>query len=91
MDDKLNPELMAEEIKSAILSLADEYSDLPGKIENDDAILELGILDSPGILNLIVWFEENFNIEVGKNEFTIENLGTVNSMIDFVLKRKSKE
>ena len=88
MSDKLDPGMMAQEIKKAIFSLVDEYSVLPDTIENDDAILELGILDSPGIMNLIAWYEENFEIEVGKSEFTIENLGTIESMVNFVLKRK---
>jgi len=71
-------------IKNKILSLADEFSEKPTDFGDDESILELGILDSPGILELICWYEEYFGIQIKNEEINQKNLGTVTLMANFV-------
>jgi|TARA_B100000315_G_scaffold5547_1_gene5561 acyl carrier protein len=78
---------MADEIKRMIILLADQYSTLPDRINNDDIILDLGILDSPAIIELLCQYEEKYKFEIEKTEITMDNLGTVNKMVEFAIKK----
>ena len=56
---------------------------------SDDVILPAaGLLDSLQILELIVWYEREFGLALAQSEITIDNFGSVNAMIDFLLARK---
>ncbi len=79
---------MRTAIKNKILSLADEDSTKPPTIGDDESILELGILDSPGVLELICWYEEHFDIKLKNEDINQKNLGTVTAMADFVFKKR---
>ena len=78
---------MADEIKRMIILLADQYSTLPDRINDDDIILDLGILDSPAIIELLCQYEEKYKFEIEKTEITMDNLGTVNKMVEFAIKK----
>lgn len=55
--------------------------------EDDLLIFEHGLLDSMGLLFLIDFIKEKFNIEVNDNELVVENFESVNSIVAFVFKR----
>lgn len=56
----------------------------------EDSLLGTGIIDSMGIMELVVFLEEQFGIEVGDTEITEENLGTLSSIVGYVgTKRRS--
>ena len=78
---------MADDIKRMIILLADQNSILPNRINDDDIILDLGILDSPAIIELLCQYEEKYKFEIEKNEITMDNLGTVNKMVEFAIKK----
>jgi acyl carrier protein len=78
---------MADDIKRMIILLADQYSTLPDRINDDDIILDLGILDSPAIIELLCQYEEKYKFEIEKTEITMDNLGTVNKMVEFAIKK----
>tara|TARA_Y100000031_G_scaffold3249_1_gene4036 strand:+ start:170 stop:436 length:267 start_codon:yes stop_codon:yes gene_type:complete len=78
---------MADDIKRMIILLADQNSILPNRINDDDIILDLGILDSPAIIELLCQYEEKYEFEIEKNEITMDNLGTVNKMVEFAIKK----
>jgi acyl carrier protein len=50
----------------------------------DDASLEDYDLDSGGIVALVLFLEEQFHIEIGDEEITAENLGSVHALVEFV-------
>ena len=43
----------------------------------DESLLEAGILDSTGVLELIEFLEDNFEISVDDSETVPENLGSI--------------
>ena len=71
-----------DELKDGFVPSAPEYTD-------NDVIIELGILDSPGVIELIVWLEERFGIEIPDEEVTIENLGSICAITAYVTARKT--
>lgn len=54
------------------------------EFSNNTSFLDAGILDSTGIVELIVFIESEFNIEVSDMEILPENLDSVNCVSRFV-------
>lgn len=53
----------------------------------DDSFLDKGIVDSTGMLEVIMFLEETFGVTVADEEMVPENLDSVNRIADF-LRRK---
>jgi acyl carrier protein len=75
---------MKEKIREFVCKTT--FSD-PKKIKNDTMLFEEGIFDSMGLLNLISFLEEDFNIKVEDEELNDANFGSVNAIASF-LERK---
>jgi len=56
---------------------------------NDDSFLEKGIVDSTGILELIGFLEERFQIKVADEDLLPENLDSVNRVAAFVNQKRA--
>jgi acyl carrier protein len=56
---------------------------------DDDSLLEKGILDSTGVLELIEFLESQFGIEVSDTETVPDNLGSIAGLTRFVLVKQS--
>ena len=54
------------------------------RLEADDSLLEHGIIDSMGVMELIVFVEEEFCIAVGDEEITEDNFGSVQAIANYV-------
>lgn len=57
------------------------------KLGDDDSLLEAGIIDSTGILELINHLEEHYGIKVNDDELVPENLDTIASICVFLGKK----
>jgi len=55
-----------------------------GDLQNDSSFLDQGIIDSTGVLELVEWLEDEFNISVDDEELVPENLDSVNSLAAFI-------
>lgn len=77
-----------EKVKNYIVeaSLSDS-----SKIENDTQIFEVGLLDSMGLLFLIEFLNENFEVEVHDEELNPQNFESINSIVAFVNSKQQVE
>ena len=57
-------------------------------LQNDTSFLEQGIIDSTGVLELIDWLEDTFEISVDDEELIPENLDTVNNLAAFIARKQ---
>jgi acyl carrier protein len=55
----------------------------------DQEIPAAGVLDSPTLMELIMWFENEFGLELEQDELTLENFGTIDSMASYAEKARS--
>ena len=81
------------EIKNEIRNFIIEnflYGDDSGNLGADDSFFDKGIVDSTGILSIINFVEERFNISVADEEMTPENFDSI-SRITAYTERKSRE
>ena len=84
MSEDLNKVKML--VRNKIIELARENKIDAHDLKNDDTIPEKGYLDSGAIIELIVWYEQQFNLEINDGEITIDNFGSVNAMADYIFK-----
>jgi len=59
------------------------------KLGDDDSLLEAGIIDSTGILELINHIEKHYGIKVNDDELVPDNLDTIASICTFLSKKVS--
>lgn len=64
------------------------FGDAAGTPLDDDPLIEVGIVDSTGVLELIQFLETNFGIEVTEAETIPENLGTISNLAAFVTRKQ---
>jgi acyl carrier protein len=53
-------------------------------LANDQSFLESGIIDSTGILELVVFLEKTYGIQIGDDELLPENLDSINNIARFL-------
>jgi acyl carrier protein len=76
------------EIKNYIIEASLEDAK---KIKDDTMIFDSGLLDSMGLLFLIEFLKEKFDVEVEDEELNPKNFESVNSITEFVKEKlKSK-
>ena len=56
-------------------------------VDHSQSLMEEGIVDSTGLLELSSFLESRFNITIEDNEFTPENLDTLDNISTFVMKK----
>jgi acyl carrier protein len=59
-------------------------------IEHDMSLIEKGIMDSTGVLELVEFLESTYSIKVEDEELVPENLETITNIVNF-LKTKGVE
>ena len=77
-------------MKEKILNWIKEELFWDGDVDLDISLLDQGIIDSLGVLNLVEFLEKEFNIKIGDDEVTPENLGSINLMVKFIEKKNER-
>ncbi len=63
------------------------FTDDESVLSNDASFLDAGLIDSTGILEIILFIEETFDFKVFDEEMLPDNLDSVDKLVAFV-KRK---
>ncbi len=78
--------MIAQEIRSLIIK--NFLFGVPRNgMEDTDSLMEKGIIDSLGVLDLINQIEETYGIKVEDEELIPENLDSIAALSKFVLKK----
>ena len=62
----------------------------PAALQDDTSFLESGIVDSTGMLELIMFLEGTYGIRVEPEEMVPGNLDSVNRLVDFLEKKQAQ-
>ncbi len=84
----LDRDAVKSAIRDKVIELAQNLGFDASALQDDDIIPATGYLDSAGILELVVWYENAYDFPLKQEEINIDNLGSVNAMTDFLLTRK---
>ena len=76
-----------EVINKAIVDYVAEsfFGNERANIPLDLSLVEEGIVDSFGIIELVAFLESQFDITVEDEDITNENFGSINKMTDYIL------
>jgi acyl carrier protein len=75
-------------IKARIVEIAAGLGGDASSLDRAEIIPASGFIDSAGLLELLAWFEDRYGLTLAQDEITIDNLGSVALMAEFVLRRK---
>lgn len=59
----------------------------PATLQNDTSLVEHGIVDSTGFLEVVLFIEEAYGITIEQDDLQPENLDSVNNLTRYVTRR----
>ena len=77
-----------QEVRSYILENY-LFTDEDSALSNSDSFLEKGILDSTGILEVIYFIEDEYEIKVADEEMSPENLDSVERLVAYIGRKQA--
>jgi len=77
------------EIKEQIKEFFEDnfMAEFDDDFKDEDSFLENGIIDSTGVLELVLFLEENYNFKVADEEITPENLDSFYNLNKYINKK----
>ena len=75
-------------IRQEIGKLAEALGADAADLQSDELIPASGLIDSAALLELIAWFESHYELRIGADDFTVDKLGTMDAMADYLRQRK---
>ncbi len=77
-------------LKQIVAFVTDQFdAGEASRIDQHTQLFREGIVDSMGILTLMRFLEQTFQIQIEPREMVVENFATVCAMRDFVLGKRS--
>lgn len=64
------------------------FGDVERKPDEKDSLINTGVLDSTGILELIQFLEATFGITVEDNETVPQNLDSVDALVRYIARKR---
>jgi acyl carrier protein len=64
------------------------FTDDDSRLDDKASFLETGLLDSTGILEIIMFVEEGFDIKVLDDEMVPDNLDSVEALVSFIQRKQ---
>ena len=65
------------------------FSDNGFQYDDDDSFLQEGIVDSVGVMDLVSFVEDNFNVEVDDQEIVPDNFDSINKLAQYVRSKQA--
>ena len=65
------------------------FTDDESKLSDSQSLLQSGAMDSTGILELIMFLEENLHLKVADAEMIPANLDSVDNVVGFVARKQA--
>jgi acyl carrier protein len=66
------------------------FGDASAAPRSDQALVQSGLVDSTGILEIVAFLEAKFEVTTADEELAAENFGTVATIARFVAQKKKK-
>lgn len=79
----MNREMVSQKVEEFIKRSLNQE-----QIKPDENLFELGIIHSLFSVQLMIFLEKVFKIEIDEDEFSLENIPSLNSIVDFVMEQQ---
>lgn len=80
---------MTRLIRTKVVELAGRLGGDVSSISDDDILLKRGLLDSASVVELLVWLEMQFDLELDFDRLSPDNFGSVNRMAEFIAAKQA--
>lgn len=60
----------------------------PAALKDDSSFLDLGVIDSTGVLEVVAFLEQEFDVKVDDMEIVPENFDSIANLVRFVEQKK---
>jgi acyl carrier protein len=77
-----------DRIRSQVQRLAKALGRPVRDVGDDDVLPRIGMLDSAAILELILWVEHEFDLEIDQEDLSPDNFGTIRKMAEYIEGRR---
>jgi len=78
-----------QEIQSMLMDyLCRQFLVEPGDIQIDKSLIDTGIIDSMGLIEISSFISQNFNFRVSEEQMNRQNFGSVILIVDFIDRNK---
>ncbi|MCA9935734.1 MAG: acyl carrier protein [Ardenticatenaceae bacterium] len=64
------------------------FSDNGFNLSDDDSFLEEEVVDSTGVMELVLFVEDNFGVSVADEEIVPDNFDSVNQLAAYIQRKK---
>jgi acyl carrier protein len=71
-------------IHTRIVEIAKSLGNDARNLKPGDEIPASGLLDSAGLMELMFWFETEYDLEIPQEDLTIANFGTIDAMVNYL-------
>jgi len=85
MDSNIKDELLRYVYDNSF-TFDGELDDMPF----DEPLIEMGLLDSSGIMELLLFIEKKWNIEISAEDLAVGKIGSVNQIAEFIEQKLSR-
>lgn len=85
---KISSDEVKAAIRAKVIALSADLGEDASDLVDDEIIPASGYLDSAAIMELVVWLEKTYELKLKEEEINIDNLGSINAMTGFLLRRK---
>jgi acyl carrier protein len=80
-------EMIKDQVRQFVTS--NFYVADPSSLDDNASLLDRGVIDSTGVLEVIFFIEENFGIKVEDSEMLPDNLDSIDRIASFVARKKN--
>jgi acyl carrier protein len=63
--------------------------DDPSQLDGSTSLIEAGVIDSTGVLELVGFLEEAFEIRIADEDLVPENLDSIDNILKFVERKRA--
>ena len=90
--DRIAPESCMQSIEQRVRKFLRETYPVANETElsSEQSLLDSGVLDSIGVLNLMTWLEREFDIYVEDHEVIPENIDGIGSLVRYVESKRAE-
>lgn len=80
---------MQAAIHAKVVEIARQLGKDGSKLRFDEEIPASGLLDSAGLMELMMWFETAYGLSIDQDDLTIANFGTIDAMVAYLERNQS--
>jgi acyl carrier protein len=85
--NQANSEVVERDLR-AFLAANYFLGDDPSELASSSSLIEAGLIDSTGVLELVGYLEEQFGIRITNEELLPENLDSIENIVGFVERKR---